>query len=155
MSRLRRRELIPEDTQVVATVEGPKIVHGRFGRQVAADINVIDGDFKGVRFPDWFSFGKDDKSEEEYIPYGAGLYSLLAMKAPEIDEVLDDEALTEAAYQKWLKKVVAGLDGTRISARVGIKAPKNAPEKKRNFLQPGTFGLHEDEGEDFAELDMS
>src|SRR5829696_8861293 len=152
MSRLRRRELIPEDTQVAAMIEGPKIVHGQFGRQVAAGIHVIDGDYKGVKFPDWFSFGKDAETEEEYIPYGAGLYSLLAMKAPEIDQVLDDDGLTEAAYQKWLKKVVASLDGTKIVGRVGIKSPKNAPDKKRNYLQPGTFGLHEDE--DFAEIEM-
>ncbi len=152
MGRLRRRELVPEDTQVAAIIEGPKIVHGRFGRQVELNVRVFDGEYKGVKFKEWLSFGRDQETEEEFIPYGGGLYSLLSMQAPEIDEVLDDDGLTEAGYQKWLKKTVAGLDEKKIVARVGIKAPKNAPEKKRNFLQPGTFGIHEDE--DYAALKM-
>ena len=152
MSRLRRRELVPEDTQVTAVIEGPKAVYGKFGRQVEAKVRIVDGDYKGVTFKDWFSFGKDNETEEEFIPYGSALYSLLAMAAPEIDEVLDDEKLTERQYQGWIKQAVAGLENKKVVARVGIKSPKNTPDKKRNFLQPGTLGPHEEQ--DFAGLSM-
>jgi hypothetical protein len=152
MSRLRRRELVPEDTQVTAVIEGPKAVYGKFGRQVEAKVRIVDGDYKGVTFKDWFSFGKDNETEEEFIPYGSALYSLLAMAAPEIDEVLDGEKLTERQYQGWIKQAVAGLENKKVVARVGIKSPKNTPDKKRNFLQPGTLGPHEEQ--DFAGLSM-
>ena len=69
-----------------------------------------------------------------------------------IDKVLDDENLTEKKYQAFIKDAVKKLDGFEIRARVGIKSPKNDPEKKRNFLQPGSFGPYEDPEANFDEI---
>jgi len=142
--KLRRRELIPEDTNVVATINEPKLVHGQFGRQLQAQVRVVEGEYKGTEFRTWFSFGKDKEDGEEFIPYGGALYSALAVVAPNIDEVLDDENLSEKKYQAFVKKATNDLDGLRIRARVGVKVPKNNPDKKSNTLQPGTFGPLED-----------
>jgi hypothetical protein len=152
MGKLRRRELIPEDTPITATINEPKIVHGQFGRQVEAKVVVTDGEYKGTQFKDWFSFSKDQENGEEFISYGGPLYSVLSMVEPQIDEVLDDEELTEKKYQQFVKKAVAKLDEVKIMARVGVKAPKKSPEKKRNFLQPGSIGLYVDPDEDFQDI---
>jgi len=152
MGRLRRRELIPEDEMIVAVIKEPKIVHGKFGRQVETKILVTGGDYRGTEFKDWFSFGLDQEDGEEFIPYGGPLYSLLAVVEPNIDKVLDDENLTEKKYQQFLKNAVKKLEGVSITARVAVKAPKNNPDKKRNALQPGTFGPYEDPEEGFDEL---
>jgi len=140
MSRLRRRDLIPEDTQITGTFREPKIVHGKFGRQVESKALVTKGEYKGTELRDWFSFGKDEADGEEFIPYGGTLYGVLAMVEPDIDGVLDDIDLSEKKYQAFVKGAVKKLDGYEFTARVGIKAPKNNPEKKRNFLQPGSIG---------------
>jgi hypothetical protein len=153
VGKLRRRELIPEDEQVVAAINEPKIVHGQFGRQIEAKIVVTGGEYKGTQFKDWFSFSKDKEDGEEFISYGGPLYSLLSLVEPDIDKVLDDENLTEKKYQKFVKDAVKNLDEVQILARVGQKAPKNKPENKRNFLQPGTIGLAEPEV-DFSDLAM-
>ena len=155
MGKLRRRELIPEDEQVTGTIKEPKIVHGRFGRQVEYKVLVTGGDYRGTEVKDWWSFSTDKEDGEEFIAYGGPLYQALAMVAPNIDEVLDDENLSEKKYQQFVKKAVSNLDGFEIMGRVGIKAPKNSPEKKRNFLQPGTFGPVLDPEEGFEELEMS
>jgi len=139
-NKLRRRELITEDTQVTATISDAKIVHGQFGRQVELKVNVDAGEFKGTSFKDWASFAVDKEDGEEYIPYGGSLYQVLALAEPNIDEVLDDDNLTEKKYQQFLKKAVKDLEGMEIIARVGVKAPKSKPDKKRNCLQPGSFG---------------
>ena len=152
MGRLRRRELIPEDEQVIAVIKEPKIVHGKFGRQVETKILVTGGDYRGTEFRDWFSFGLDKEDGEEFIPYGGPLYSLLAMVEPDIDEVLDDENLAEKKYQQFLKATVKKLDGFEITSRVGVRAPKNNPEKKRNALDPGTFGPYQDPEEGLDEM---
>lgn len=154
MSRLRRRDLIPEDTPITGTFKEPKIVHGKFGRQVEAKVLTTKGEYKGTEFKDWFSFGKDDTDGEEFIPYGGILYDVLAMVEPNIEEVLDDDNLSEKKYQQFVKNAVKKLDGFEFIARVGIKAPKNNPEKKRNFLQPGSIGPAVDEDDDFNDIDM-
>ncbi len=154
MGKLRRRELIPEDTSVVATINEPKLVHGQFGRQIQAQIRVVEGEYKGTEFRTWFSFGKDKEDGEEFIPYGGALYSVLAMVAPNIDEVLDDENLSEKKYQAFVKKAANDLDDIKIQARVGIKVPKNNPDKKSNMLQPGSFGPVQDPEEGFEDLPM-
>jgi len=154
MGKLRRRELIPEDTSVVATINEPKLVHGQFGRQIQAQTRVVEGEYKGTEFRTWFSFGKDKEDGEEFIPYGGALYTALAMVAPNIDEVLDDENLSEKKYQAFVKKAANDLDGIKIQARVGIKVPKNNPDKKSNTLQPGSFGPVQDPEEGFEDLAM-
>jgi hypothetical protein len=150
--RVRRREVIPEDTMIRAVLNDPKIVQGRFGRQLEANVRVKLGEYKGTEFTNWFSFSKDKDTEEEYILYGGPLYDALAMVEPELDDVLDDENLSEKDYQKFLKGAAAKLDGLEIQARVGVRSPKNDPEKKRNFLQPGSIGLAGDPEEVTADL---
>jgi len=151
-SRLRRRELIREDEPITAVITEPKIVHGRFGRQLELKPRVTKGEYKGTEFKDWFSFGRDMDTEEEYIPYGGSLYTALSMVEPNIDDVLDDENLTEKKYQAFIKDAVRKLDGFEIQARVGIKSPKNDPEKKRNLLQPGSFGPARDAEKIFDDI---
>src|SRR5215212_1799336 len=121
-SKLRRRELIPEDEPITAVLTETKIVHGRFGRQVEFKPRVIKGQYKGTEFKDWFSFGRDKDTEEEYVPYGGPLYTALSMVEANIDKVLDDENLTEKKYQAFITDAVKKLDGFEIRARVGIKS---------------------------------
>jgi len=154
MGKLRRRELIPEDTPITAILSEPKIGHGQYGRQVEVKVRVTDNDYKGTEFKQWLSFATDKEDGEEYIAYGGPLYQVLAMVEPNIDEVLDDDDLTEKKYQKFVKEAVKKLDNFAIMARVGVKVPKNSPEKKRNVLQPGTFGPYENPEEGFEDLDM-
>ncbi len=153
-SRLRKRQIIPEDTFIRALITDPKIAHGKFGRQVEAAVKVTEGgennEYKGTTFKTWFNFGQDKDTKEEYIAYGGPLYQLLSMVAPNLDEVLEDEDLSNADYEKFLKKTVRELDDLEIVARVGVKTAKSDESKKSNFLIPGTFGP-EDE---FEELDL-
>jgi hypothetical protein len=144
MSRLRRNELIPEDTGIHGVFSEPKIVHGRFGRQVEVQVRVLDGDYKNATFKDWFNFGSDKDTNEEYIRYGSPLYTALSMVADDLDTVLDDDDLSDREYEKLLKTSVKKLDGTEVVGRVGVKVGKNDPDKKRNFLQPGSFGPYVD-----------
>ena len=85
-SRLRKRQIIPEDTFIRALITDPKIAHGKFGRQVEAAVKVTEGgennEYKGTTFKTWFSFGQDKDTKEEYIAYGGPLYQLLSMVAP-------------------------------------------------------------------------
>jgi len=152
MGRLRRRDLIPDDTPITATLKEPKIVHGKFGRQVETKALVTKGEYKGTEFKDWFSFGRDEDTAEEFIPYGLALYQAFAMVEPNIDDILDDENLSEKQYQQFVKNAVKKLDGLEIMGRVGVKAPKNNPEKKRNCLVPGTFGPAEDPEAAFKDI---
>jgi hypothetical protein len=164
MGKLRRRELIPEDTPITAIIKDPKIVHGNWGRQVQTDVLVTKGEHKGTQFRQWFPFGKDESDGEEFIPYGGPLYQAFAMVEPNLDEILDDENLTEKKYQQFVKSAVKKLDGFEITARAGIRAPKDSdgnPKKDKNGnpkrnqnLQPGSFGPHMDSEEDFDELPM-
>jgi hypothetical protein len=154
VSRLRRREIIPEDTAVIAVISAPKLVFGKFGRQVETTVRVVDGTYRGTEFKNWFAFGRDKDTEEEFISYGGPLYQLLIMVAPNLDAVLEDEDLTDRAYEKFLKESVAKLEGLKIVARVGVKVPKDNPEKKRNTLESGTFGLHKDLDKEFEAIDM-
>jgi hypothetical protein len=151
-SKLRRRELIPEDETITALLSEPKLVHGQFGRQLQVDVQVVDGEYRGTTFRTWFGFSKDKESGEEFISYGGPLYQIFAMVEPEIDEILDDENLTEKKYEQFCKKTANKLDEVKIMARVGVKAPKNNPEKKSNVLQPGTVGLYRDPDKDFDDL---
>jgi hypothetical protein len=148
MSRLRKRVLIPEDTPVRAILTDTKIVHGNYGRQVEAVTNITEGgennEFRGVTFKTWFSFGKDKETKEEYIAYGGSLYQLLSLVAPNLDEVLEDENLSDRAYEKFLKNAVKDLEDLDIQARVGVRVNKQDASKKSNFLQPGTFGVYRD-----------
>src|SRR5215207_6502399 len=128
MGRLRRRDLIPDDTPITATLKETKIVHGKFGRQVETKALVTKGEYKGTEFKDWFSFGRDEDTAEEFIPYGLAL------------------------YQQFVKNAVKKLDGLEIMGRVGVKAPKNNPEKKRNCLVLGTFGPAEDPEAAFKDI---
>jgi len=160
--RLRRRELIPEDTPIVGVIKDLKIVHGQFGRQVESQILVTEGDFKGTQFKCWFSFGKDESDGEEFVPYGGALYQLLAMVEPNIDEILDDDDLTEKKYQQFVKQTVKKLDGFTIMARAGIREPrdkngmpkkdKNGNPKRNQILQPGSFGPNKDSDEVLGDL---
>jgi hypothetical protein len=157
MGKLRRRELIPDDTPITALLKDVKIVHGNFGRQVEAGVLVLKGDYKGTQFRTWFSFAKDDSDGEEFVPDGGPLYQALAMVEPKIDEILNDENLTEKKYQQWVKQAVKKLDGLEIMGRVGIKEPKdrdgnpkldkNGNPKRNQYLIPGTFGPYEDPNE--------
>jgi hypothetical protein len=152
MGKLRRRELIPEDTPIVAILKDVKIVHGQFGRQVQGEVLVTKGEYKGTQFRNWWSFAKDDSDNEEFIPYGGPLYQGLAMVAPDIDAVLDDENLTEKKYQAFVKKAVKNLEDLEIVGRVGIKVNKKDESKKNNFLQPGSFGPALDPEKEFDEI---
>jgi hypothetical protein len=144
VSRLRRNELVSEDTGIHAVLSDPKIVHGQFGRQVEAMVRVLDGDYKGTTFKEWFSFGVDKDSKEEFVRYGSPLYTALTMVTDNLDEVLDEEDLTDREYEKFLKSSVKKLNGVEVMGRVGIRQSKKNPEKKRNFLQPGMFGPYQD-----------
>jgi hypothetical protein len=156
MGRLRKRQIIPENTPIRATLTDPKLVHGKFGRQVEAVAKVTEGgeenEYKGTAFKTWFNFGKDKDTGEEYISYGESLYQLLSMVAPNLDDVLEDEDLSNSDYEKFLKKSVKALDDFEIVARVGVKTNRDDNTKKNNFLQSGTFGPDLD-GE-FEALDM-
>jgi hypothetical protein len=155
-SRLRKRQIIPEETTIRATLTDPKLVHGQFGRQVEVMVNVTEGgeenEYRGTQFKTWFSFGKDKESGEEYVAYGGPLYQLLGMVAPNVDDVLEDEDLSNGDYEKFIKKTVRELDDLDIVAKVGVRVGKKDANKKNNFLMPGTFGL-DLEGE-FEDLDM-
>jgi hypothetical protein len=157
-SRLRKRQIIPEDTQIRATLTDPKIVHGQFGRQVEVVVNVTrggeDNEYRGTTFKTWFSFGKDKESGEEYIAYGGALYQLLSIVEPNLDEVLEDDDLSDREYEKLIKKAVKNVDELDVVARVGVKANRKDESKKSNFLQPGSFGPHQDPDEGFEELPM-
>ena len=154
MSRLRKRELIPEDTPIIGVLKAPKLDFGRFGRQVQVDVLVTSGEYKGTEFRDWFSFSKDQDGGEEYILTGSSLHTALRMADPKTDEVLEDDDLSDRKYEQWLKATVKKLDDFEIMGRVGIKVPKNNPDKKRNMLQPGSFGPILDPEEDFADIEM-
>jgi hypothetical protein len=106
----------------------------------------------GTQFKTWFSFGKDKESGEEYIAYGGPLYQLLGMVAPNIDDVLEDEDLSNGDYEKFIKKTVRELDALDIVAKVGVRVGKKDANKKNNFLMPGTFGL--ELAFEFEDLDM-
>jgi hypothetical protein len=153
VSRLRRREVIPEDTSITALLTAPKLVFGRFGRQLETTVRVVEGEYKGTEFKNWFSFGRDKDTEEEYISYGGTLHRVLAMAEPRIDEILDaDEDISEREYERFLKETTKKLDGLKVLARVGVRAPEGSPEKKRNYLMPGTIGPYEDPEEGFEQL---
>jgi hypothetical protein len=162
MSRLRKRLIIPEDTPIRANLTEPKLVHGKFGRQVATMITVTEGgeenEYKGTTFKSWFSFGKDKDTGEEYIAYGAPLYQLLSLVAPNLHDVLEDEDLSDKEYERFIKQAVKELDEFDLIARVGVKVKKDDESKKSNFLQSGTFGPYRDPeselDEDVADLPM-
>jgi hypothetical protein len=160
MGRLRKKKIIPEDTQIVANLDDGKIVHGQFSRQIEAQVNVLSGeddegnDYKGTSFKVWFSFSKDKETKQEFISVGSPLHQLLAIVRPDVDDVLGDDDLSNAAYEKFLKKAARDVDDLKIMARVGIKQ-----NGKNNYLQSGTFGLYEDPDEaleeDVKDLNMS
>ncbi len=149
--------IIPKDTNIRARITDPKIVHGQYGRQVEVIVNTLSGgdenEYKGTTFKTWFSFGQDKETKEEYIAYGGPFYQLLSMVRPNLDEVLEDEDLSNRDYEKFLKNAVKDLDDTEIVGRVGDKV-KDDPTKNSNFLQPGTFGPYQDPDEGFEDLDM-
>jgi hypothetical protein len=157
-SKLRKRQIIPEDTHIRARLTDPKLVHGQYGRQVELVVNVTEGgednEYKGTTFKTWLSFGKDKETGEEYIAYGGPLYQMLSLVAPNLDDVLENEDLSEREYEKFIKKAVRELDDLEIVARVGVKTNKKDETKKSNFLQYGTFGPYRDPDEDFEALDM-
>jgi hypothetical protein len=150
--------IIPEDTHIRATLTDPKIVHGNYGRQVEVMTNVTQGgennEYKGTTFKTWFSFGRDNETKEEYVAYGAPLYQLLSLVAPNLDEVLEDEDLSNSEYEKFVKKSVKEIDELDILAKVGVKVSEKDESKKRNFLLSGTFGPYQDPDEGFEALDM-
>jgi hypothetical protein len=156
--KLRKRKIIPEDTHIRATLTEPKLVHGQYGRQVELVVNVTEGgednEYKGTTFKTWLSFGKDKETGEEYIAYGGPLYQMLSLVAPNLDDVLEDEDLSEREYEKFIKKSVKELDDFELISRVGVRVNKKDETKKNNFLMPGTFGPHRDSDEDFEALDM-
>jgi hypothetical protein len=154
LSRLRRREILPEDTSVHAVLSDAKLVYGQFGRQLEVKVRILDGDYRNAEFKDWFSFRKDDETGEEYVSYGSPLYDALALVNDDLDSVLDNDDLSDRAYEKFLKASVAKLNGLEVLARVGVRVTKNNPEKKRNFLQAGTFGPYRDPDDTAADLDM-
>src|SRR4051812_7004280 len=158
MSRLRKKQIIPEDTQIRATLTDTKLVHGNYGRQVEVMTNVTEGgednEYRGTTFKTWFSFGRDNETKEEYVAYGAPLYQLLSLVAPNLDEVLEDDGLSNSEYEKFVKKSVKEIDDLDIRAKVGVKVSEKDPSKKRNFLLSGTFGPYKDPDEDFEDLDM-
>jgi hypothetical protein len=154
MSRLRKRELIPEDENIRGVLKSPKLDFGQYGRQVQVQVLVTHGEYKGTEFRDWFSFSKDKHSDEEYILTGSALHTALRMVDPKTDEVLEDDDLSDEEYEQWLKATVKKLDDVEIMGRVGIKVNKNDASKKRNILQPGTFGPVLDPEEGFDDLNM-
>ncbi len=140
MSRLRKRIVIPEDTTIRATLTDPKLVHGRYGRQVEAIVNVTEGgdhnEYRGTTFKTWLSFGKDKDTGEEYISYGGTLYQVLSMVAPNLEEVLEDDNLSQKDYEKFLKRTVKALDELDILTRVGVRVNKEDPNKKTLTRRP-------------------
>jgi hypothetical protein len=157
-SRLRKRQIIPEDTHIRALLTDPSLVHGKFGRQVQLSVNVTEGgeenEYKGTTFKTWFSFGQDKETKEEYIAHAGPLYQLLSMVAPNLDDVLEDEDLSEREYEKFIKKSVKELDDLEIVARTGVRTNRQDDTKKSNFLAPGTFGPYRDPDEDFEAIKM-
>jgi hypothetical protein len=159
-SRLRKRQIIPKETSIRATLTDPKIVHGRFGRQVEAMVNVTrggdDNEYRGTTFKTWFSFGKDQETGEEYISYGGPLYQMLSLVEPDLDKILEDEDLSDREYEKHIKKAVKALDDLDILAKTGVKFGKENPERKSNILLPGTIGpyLDSEADEGFEDLSM-
>jgi hypothetical protein len=144
---IRKRDLIPEDTPITARIKAPKIVNGNFSRQVEADIAVLSGEYKGTEFTDWFSFQKDKKTKEEYIAYNGKLYQLLSL-GENIDGLENEE------LEKAIEEAVKKLDGFVISGRVDVLENKEKT-KKRNALQPGSFGPpSEDMDEEFEQLSL-
>jgi hypothetical protein len=137
-----------------ATLTDPKLVHGRYGRQVEAIVNVVEGDYKGTTFKEWFNFGKDKDTGEEYVSYHGILYQVLSLVAPNLEDVLADDDLSQKDYEKFLKKCVKELDEIEILARVGVKSNKEDPSKRRNTLQPGSIGVWRDPEEGFEDLEM-
>jgi hypothetical protein len=103
----------------------------------------------------WLSFGKDKDTGEEYISYGGALYQVLSMVAPNLEEILEDDDLSQRDYEKFLKKTVKELDELDILARVGVRVNKEDPNKKTNFLQPGSIGVWRDPEEGFEDIEMS
>jgi len=74
--------------------------------------------------------------------------------APNLDDVLEDEDLSEREYEKFIKKSVKELDDFEVISRVGVKVNKKDETKKNNFLMSGTFGPYKDPDEDFEALDI-
>ena len=154
MSRLRRRDLIPDDTPIMGIFKDTKIVRGNWGRQLQADVLVTKGEYKGTQFPVWFSFGKDDSDGEEYIPYMGPLFQAFAMVEPDLENIVDDDNLSDREYEKFIKNATKKLDGFEFRGRAGIKEPKdkegnpkldkNGQPKRNQILQPGSFGPAED-----------
>src|SRR3712207_8899876 len=62
-----RSTLFPYTTLFRSVLSDPKIVHGQFGRQVEVMVRVLDGDYKGTTFKEWFSFGVDKDTKEEFV----------------------------------------------------------------------------------------
>ena len=159
MGRLRKRQLLPEGTQITATLDDGKLVHGQYGRQIEAQVNVIRGEdeegtsYKGASFKAWFNFARDKETNEEYISFGSPLLRLLGFVRVDVDEVLNDDDLSNADYEKFLKKAARDVDELKIVARVGVKG-----NGKNNYLMPGTFGPYVDPEEALEEetkdLDM-
>jgi len=142
---IRKRDLIPEDTPITARIKAPKIVNGNYSRQVEADIAVLSGEYRGTQFKDWFSFDKDKVSKEEYITDKGKLYQLLSL-------VENIDGLEGEELEKAIKEAVKKLDGFVIVGRVDVLENK-AKSKKRNALQPGSFGPPpEDMDEEFEQL---
>jgi hypothetical protein len=45
VSRLRRREVIPEDTAITAVLGAGKLVFGKYGRQLEMTVRVVEGPY--------------------------------------------------------------------------------------------------------------
>jgi hypothetical protein len=155
VGRLRKRELLPDDTAITAKLIDAKIVTGKYGRQMQATVRIVDGEYRGAQFKEWFSFRTDSDTNEEFISYGSALYNLLKIADPDIDDSLDDEELSDREYEKWLQSTVKSLDGAKIMARVAVHTPKNDASKKRNKLDPGSIGPYQDPEAGFADLALS
>jgi hypothetical protein len=93
---------------------------------------VTEGEYRGTKFRNWFSFGKDETDGEEFIPYGGPLYQLFAMVAPDIDEVLDDENLPERKYQQFVKRAAKALETSPYKPALASQVHTEGRSRRQN-----------------------
>jgi hypothetical protein len=141
MTLYRKREIVPEDTQVHARIAEAKIVSGQYGRQVQVDAVIVDEEYRGVVIRDWFNFSTDESSGQEYITYGGRLFHLLLLAEPNLDNLLLD-AKTDKEVDRVISRAVRALKGVEFMSRTTVKKPDS--DRPRNAFDAATMGRAEE-----------